>query len=75
MFNACPSSGAGAGADTLQADGVAELFFRDPAAMQQAFTSPQSAALREDEPRFLGHSTGYTSPATMCDPPSRMAAS
>jgi hypothetical protein len=36
-----------------------ELRFDSPDAMQQAFASEQAKPVKADEPRFLGHGTGY----------------
>jgi uncharacterized protein (TIGR02118 family) len=43
----------------VRADGIVELQFDTPAAMQEAFSSEAAKPVREDEPSFLGHGTGY----------------
>ena len=40
-------------------DGIVELRFDRPEDMTAAFTSPNAVAVKEDEPGFLGHGTGY----------------
>ena len=41
------------------ADGIVELRFNCPEDMTSAFSAPGAIAVKEDEPSFLGHGTGY----------------
>jgi len=43
----------------IEADGIVELRFAKPEDMAAAFASPAATAVRDDEPGFLGHGTGY----------------
>ena len=44
---------------TFRIDGVVELRFDSPEAMREAFSSEGAVPVKADEPRFLGHGTGY----------------
>ena len=48
-----------AGEHTPAYDGVAELWFDDMAALQQAMASPELKAAREDERNFVDHSRTF----------------
>jgi uncharacterized protein (TIGR02118 family) len=43
----------------IEADGIVELLFDRPEDMTSAFSSPEAAPVKADEPGFLGHGTGY----------------
>jgi uncharacterized protein (TIGR02118 family) len=53
VVEAIPTGGA------FDADGIVELRFDRPEDMATAFASPNAAAVKADEPGFLGHGTGY----------------
>ena len=48
------------GENTPAYDGVAELWFDDMAALQQAMASPELKAAREDERNFIDHSRTFS---------------
>jgi uncharacterized protein (TIGR02118 family) len=55
----------------IEADGIVELKFDRPEDMATAFASPNAAAVKADEPGFLGHGTGYaleTDTMPLCSP-------
>jgi uncharacterized protein (TIGR02118 family) len=43
----------------IDADGIVELRFDHPEDMLSAFSHANAVAVKADEPRFLGHGTGY----------------
>ena len=46
-------------APSFRADGIVELRFETPEAMNRAFSSDDARPVKADEPNFLGHGTGY----------------